>query len=476
MAEGRSRLHQTLAPDLCVIGAGSAGLSVAAGAAQMGAGVVLIESGAMGGDCLNVGCVPSKSLIAAATAARALRDAGRFGVAPVTPRVNYAAVHRHVHDVIGAIAPHDSVERFEALGVTVLRERARFIGPDAVQAGSRVVRARRFVVATGSQPDEPPVPGLAGVPYLTNETVFALDELPGRLLVLGGGPIGCELAQAFARLGATVDVVDRGTILPRDDPELIAVVRRRLLAEGVRLHEHAQVAAVEAGPAMLLAAAPGRLAGTHLLVATGRRPCIEGLGLEAAGIAHDANGIRVDARLRTTNARAFAIGDVIGGPRYTHAAGYQAGVVIRNALFRLPARASTRAMPHVTFTDPELAVVGLSEAEAGRQGLAHEVVRWPFADNDRARAERSTEGLIKVIAGRGGRVLGAAIVGARAGELLLPWVLAVERGLRLSAMAGAVVPYPTLSEVSKRVAGAYYAPRLFGARARSLVRLLAKLG
>ena len=331
-------------------------------------------------------------------------------------------------------------------------------------------------MATGSRPALPPIPGLAELAVLTNETVFDLAELPARLLVLGGGPIGCELGQAFRRLGAEVDIVDLGPILPREDPELAEVVRARLRAEGVRLHERVEIARAEAGPTLMLRGRDEPLRGTHLLVAAGRRPVVDGLGLEAAGVAVDAKGIKVDARLRTTNARIFAIGDVSGGPQFTHAAGYQAGIVIRNALFRLPARARTRAMPRVTYTDPELAAVGLGEAEAQAQRLPHEVVRWRFADNDRARAERAGEGLIKVVVGRRGRVLGAAIVGAHAGELILPWVLAIERGLKLSALAGAVVPYPTLSEVSKRAAGAYYAPRLFSDRMRWLVRQLGRLG
>ena len=469
-------MRQTLTPDLCVIGAGSGGLSVAAGAAQLGASVVLIERGAMGGDCLNVGCVPSKSLIAAAAAAHAARSGGRIGVAASAASVDFAAVRRHIRGVIDAIAPHDSAERFEGLGVTVLRQQARFVGPNLVEADGRKVRARRYVVATGSRPTMPPVPGLAALDCLTNETVFDLAELPRRLLVLGGGPTGCELAQAFRRLGAEVAVVDQGPILPRDDPELAEVVRARLLAEGVHLHEHVQVLRAEPGPALILAGMLEPLRGTHLLVAAGREATVDGLGLEAAGIAVDAKGIKVDARLRTTNARVFAIGDVAGGPQLTHAAGYQAGIVIRNALFRLPARASTRAMPHATFTDPELAAVGLSEAQARAQGLQHEIVRWSFADNDRARAERATEGLVKVVAGRGGQVLGAAIVGAHAGELVLPWVLTVERGLKLSALANVIAPYPTLSEASKRAAGAYYMPRLFNDRTRWLVRLLRRFG
>jgi pyruvate/2-oxoglutarate dehydrogenase complex dihydrolipoamide dehydrogenase (E3) component len=345
-------------------------------------------------------------------------------------------------------------------------------------AGGQIVRARRFVIATGSRPAVPSVPGLADLPHLTNETVFELTERPQHLLVMGGGPIGCELAQAFRRLGSEATLVDLGPILPKDDPELVAVVRQRLVAEGVILHERVRVVAVEPGPALVTDAdgARQRLEGSHLLVATGRRPNVEDLGLDAAGIACDHKGIKTDKRLRTTNARVFAIGDAAGGLQFTHVASYHAGVVIKNALFRLPARATTAAIPWVTYTDPELAAVGLSEAAAQDQGLTHEVLRWPFAENDRARAEHATEGLIKVVASRRGKVLGATIVGAHAGELILPWVLALERRLPLSAMASVVAPYPTLSEVSKRAAGSYFSPRLFGERTRWLVRLLAKLG
>jgi pyruvate/2-oxoglutarate dehydrogenase complex dihydrolipoamide dehydrogenase (E3) component len=471
-------MSQTLTPDLCVIGAGSAGLSVAAGAVQMGASVVLVERGRMGGDCLNYGCVPSKSLIAAAAAAQAVRAGGPFGVRAREPEVDMAAVRRHVRGVIAAIAPHDSVERFAGLGVTVLQEHARFTGPGEAVAGGRRIRAKRFVVATGSRPAVPPVPGLAETSHLTNETVFDLAELPRHLLVLGGGPVGCELAQAFRRLGSAVTVADLGPILQKDDPELVAVVRERLLAEGVRLRERVKVLAVEPGPALLVEGEGGqeRLEGSHLLLATGRAPCLEELGLEAAGIAFDARGIKVDRRLRTTNARVFAIGDVAGGPQLTHLAAHHASIVVKNALFRLPAKADRAAIPRVTYTAPELAAVGLSEGNAKEQGVAHEILRAAFADNDRARAERATEGLVKLVVGRRGRVLGASIVGAHAGELILPWVLTLDRGLPLSAMAGVVAPYPTLAEAGKRAAGGWYARYLFSGRTRRLVRLLARLG
>lgn len=464
--------------DLCVIGAGSGGLSVAAGAAQMGARVVLIEKEKMGGDCLNTGCVPSKSLLAAARAAQEARTSGRFGVASHEPHIDSRAVHAHVHGVIAEIAPHDSVERFEGLGVRVIREAARFTGPREVAAGEARIRARRFVVATGSSAAVPPIPGLDRTPFLTNETVFGLAERPDHLVVIGGGPIGLELAQAHRRLGAAVTVLDAGSILPRDDPEAVEVVRRRLLAEGVALHEGAEVRSVARrdGGVTVATGGEGRghtVAGSHLVVATGRRANVDGLGLDAAGIEHSARGITVDARLRTTNKRVFAVGDVAGG-RFTHEAGYHAGIVLRNALFHWPARADA-AMPWVTYTDPELAHVGLRADEAEARGGAS-AARFAFAENDRARAERETEGFAKVVVGRRGRVLGATVVGRGAGELILPWVLAVGQGLGIGAMAGVVAPYPTLGEVSKRAAGAYYTPKLFGAGTRRLVRLLQRLG
>jgi pyruvate/2-oxoglutarate dehydrogenase complex dihydrolipoamide dehydrogenase (E3) component len=474
-------MSETIEADLCVIGAGSAGLSVAAGASQMGARTVLIEAGAMGGDCLNEGCVPSKSLLAAAHVGHVIRHGGRFGVDGHEPEVDFARVHEHVHEVIESIAPIDSQERFEGLGVRVIRARAAFVSPEEVRAGEASIRARRFVVATGSRPAVPRIAGLAEVPFHTNETIFDNRTAPSHLIVIGGGPIGCELAQAHRRLGAEVTVLDAGPILPKDDPELVAVVRVRLEAEGIALLEGIRVDGVEpAGNGIAVAISVNgerrRIEGSDLLIATGRAPNVEGLGLDAAGIEHDAKGIKVDRRLRTSNRKVFAIGDVIGGYQFTHVGNYHAGIVIRNALFRLPAKVDYSALPWVTFTDPELAHVGLTEAEARGQEGAVEVLRWPFIDNDRARTERVTEGLIKVVATRRGRVLGASIAGARAGELILPWVLAVGNGLKVGAIANAIVPYPTLSEVSKRAAGTFYTPKLFSGRTRWLVRQLARLG
>ncbi len=467
--------------DICIVGAGSGGLSVAAGAAQMGANCVLVEKGMMGGDCLNYGCVPSKSLLAAGHAANAVSEAGRFGVKASPPGVDFAAVNAHVHAVIAGIAPHDSVERFEELGVTVLQEAGRFTGPRELRAGDTLVRARRFVIATGSSPLVPPIPGIDRVSYLTNETVFDLKEAPARLIVIGGGPVGLEMAQAHRRLGCEVAVVEALDILNMDDPELVDVVRRRLVGEGIVLHEGAKVTGVAPEGAAIRVTlerqgATTQIEGSHLLVAVGRAANVEGMGLAEAGVAHTPRGIEVDARLRTTNKKIFAIGDVAGGYKFTHVAGYHAGIVIRNALFRLPAKADHSAVPWVTFTAPELAHVGLSAAAADAAGMTPTILRAPFAEIDRARTERTEEGLVKAVVGARGRVLGASIVGAHAGELILPWVLAVQGKLRVKDLASVIAPYPTLSEATKRAAGGFYTPSLFSRRTRAMVRALAWLG
>jgi len=468
--------------DICVIGAGSAGLLTTAGAAQLGAATVLIERGKMGGDCLNYGCVPSKALLAAAKTAAICREAGRFGVTIGEPEIDYPAVIRHVHEVIATIAPTDSTARFEGLGATVIHASARFTGPGEVAAGDRHIRARRFVVATGSAPGAPPIPGLDRVPYLTNETVFDNAVRPNHLIVVGGGPIGMEMAQAHARLGARVTVLEAAQALAKDDPELTALLRNRLLAEGIAIRERVKIERIEQGPEGITAVLGGehgeeRISGSHLLVAAGRRPNVADLDLEKAGIEHGRQGIVVDARLRTTNRRVFAIGDVAGGPQFTHVAGYHAGIVIRNALFRIPAKVDYRALPWVTYTDPELAHVGLAEAAArDRHGNDIAILRSSFHENDRAQTERTTHGLVKVVTRKNGRILGASILGPHAGELIHPWVLAIGQGLRVKAMAGMIAPYPTLGEAGKRAAGSFYLPKLFSPRIKSLVRLLARLG
>ncbi|MBV8889308.1 MAG: FAD-dependent oxidoreductase [Alphaproteobacteria bacterium] len=472
-------MSAVLTPDLCVIGAGSGGLTAAAAAARLGAEVVLIERGKMGGDCLNYGCVPSKSLLASARLATAWQRAAEHGIHYPPPQIDFAAVGDSLDRVIARIAPNDSADRFERLGVRVLHAQARFAEPGAVEAAGTTIRARRFVIATGSAPAVPAIPGIEAVPYLTNESVFANRELPKHLIVIGGGAIGIELGQAHRRLGAAVSVLDAGPMLPRDDPELAAMLLAQLAAEGISLRAEIAIARIEReadGIAVILGDG-ARLSGSHLLVAAGRRPNIAGLDLAAAGIAWNDGGIRVDDRLRTSNRRVFAIGDVAGGPQFTHVAAYHAGIAIRNALFRLPARVDYRALPWVTFGDPELAQVGLTET-AARAGNHRnlDVLRWRFAENDRAHTERDTAGIVKIVARSNGHVLGATILGAGAGDLIQPWALAIARRLKISALANLVAPYPTRGEAGKRAAGSFYEPRLFSPHTRRLVRALAWLG
>jgi pyruvate/2-oxoglutarate dehydrogenase complex dihydrolipoamide dehydrogenase (E3) component len=471
-------MSRRVAPDLCVIGAGSGGLAVAAGAAQLGAEVVLVERGTMGGDCLNFGCVPSKSLLTSARLADLWRRGPQMGLAYDPPQIDFAAVGNSVEQVIARIAPNDSVKRFEGLGVAVLRAEARFISPRTVRAGEFEIRPRRFVIATGSQPAIPPIPGLDSVPYLTNETVFANRRLPEHLIVIGGGPIGIEMAQAHRRLGARVTVLDIGRLLPRDDPELVALLAERLADAGIALRPRVAIGSVAVmGEDVVVTLGGGeRIAGSHLLVAAGRRPSTAALDLAAAGIAAGPQGIAVDARLRTTNRRAFAVGDVAGGPQFTHIALYHAGIVIRNALFRIPAKVDYRALPWVTYTEPELAQVGLTEPAARKARRSVRVLRWPFVENDRAQTERDTEGLVKILTRRDGRILGASILGAAAGDLILPWALAISQKLKIGALANLVVPYPTRGEAGKRAAGSFYTSALFSPRTRRIVRFLARFG
>ena len=471
MAQPDADIHA----DIAIIGAGSGGLSVAAVAAQLGLSTVLIERGRMGGDCLNTGCVPSKALLAASHAASASASLAGFGLSAPPARVDWAALRRHVHGVIAELAPADSAERFESLGARVLRDEARFVAHDRLAVGGLAVRARRIVVATGSRAAIPAIPGLDTTPYLTHETLFDLPEPPTHLLILGGGAIGLEMAQAHAGLGCAVTVVEQATIGGRDDPELVDVLRRRLAADGVTILEGVTVTASGPGPSLTLS--DGRsLAGSHLLIAAGRTPNLEALDLGAAGVAATARGVATDEGLRSlTNRRVFAVGDVADprgiGPRYlTHAASHDAGIVVRRALFRMPARVR-RVMPRAIYTDPELAQVGLTEAQARDAGHRVQVLRWALADNDRARTERRTEGLVKLVVARG-RVLGAGIVAPHAGEMISAWTLAIERKVPLSALADMIVPYPTLFEAGKRAAGSMFAQRLFAPSTRRLARLL----
>ncbi len=477
-------MTETLNVDICVIGAGSGGLTVAAGASQMGARVVLVEKGKMGGDCLNYGCVPSKALLAAGHAAQDMRGANRFGVIGSEPEIHSDGVYGHVHGVIKAIEPNDSVERFEGLGVKVIKGEARFTGRGEVEAGDTRIAARRFVVATGSSPFVPPISGLDGAGFHTNETIFYADSLPDHLIIIGGGPIGIEMAQAHRHLGVRVTVLEMFTVMPKDDPELVDVVRRQLAKDGIGIREGVNIKSVEKTPEGVAvhldaggeAGEKKTIEGTHVLVAAGRRANVQGLDLEKAGIRFSDKGIEVDARLRTSNKRVFAIGDVAGGLQFTHVAGYHAGIVLKNALFRWPAKADTRAVPWVTFTAPELAQVGMTEAEAKKSHADIRILRWPYHENDRAQTEGATDGMVKAVVTPRGHILGCGIVGQSAGELIQTWVLAMNQKMKIGALAQMVAPYPTLGEVSKRAAGSFYTASLFSERTRKIVRFLRRFG
>lgn len=471
----------TINADICIIGAGSGGLSVAASTVLLGLKVVLIEKHLMGGDCLNTGCVPSKALIAAARRAHDMRTAAQFGIAPVEPQVDAAALNDHITSVIASIARNDSVERFTGMGVDVIQAPARFRDKHTVEAGDTCIKAFRFVIATGSSPAVPPIPGLDKVPYLTNETLFDLRQPVGHLVVIGGGSVGMEMAQAYRRLGSKVTVLEGLKVLGRDDPELSDVVLKHMRAEGVVVREGARVENVSGWPGAVHVTiatpeGPETIEGTHLLIATGRKPNVQDLNLEAAGIKHDNRGIMVSDGLVTSNRKVFAIGDVIGGQQFTHVANYHAGIVFRRALFRLPAKVRSELIPWVTFTDPELAQVGLTEDQARQKHGSIQVFRWPYHENDRAHTERATEGFVKVVTDRKGRILGAGIAGREAGELIQIWSLAISQGLKITAMTQWIAPYPTLGEISKRAAMGTYALSAGKPLVRKVVGLLRKLG
>ena len=450
--------------NLIVIGGGSAGLMAAAGAAGLGARVALVERGIMGGDCLNYGCVPSKALLRVAKAAAQARRGGH-GLGPLQPDIQWPRVAARVQAVIDAIAPHDSTERFQALGVEVVRGSGRLAGPGRVAVrlnggGERELEGRALVLATGSGPLVPPIAGLAEAGCLTNETVFTQPEQPRRLAVLGGGPIGVELGQAFARLGTEVTVVEmESRILPREDADAAEVVARALAADGVRLLTGFRAERVDVGAAgKTVHCRPvgnGGAAQTvnvdEILVAVGRKPHTEGLGLEAAGVKTERGLIVTDRRMRTTARGVYACGDVTGPFAFTHMAGQQARVVIQNALLPLKTRISYRVVPWATFTDPELARVGLNEDEATRDGIAHRVIKVPFSGVDRAVCDGETGGFLKILTPPGrDDILGATLVGAHGGELLHEVVLAMQAKLRLRDIAGTVHIYPTLAEIFRR--------------------------
>lgn len=466
--------------DLVIIGAGPGGLSVASVATQLGLKVILVESGLMGGDCLNYGCIPSKALLASAKTAHLLRQAHNFGIEVKGVDINFLNVLKHVHDVIKELAEHDSVERFKSLGVDVIEAEARFTGKNTITAKDLEIQAKHFVIATGSNPLIPSIPGLDITPYFTNESIFNLTEQPEHLMVIGGGPIGCELAQAFSMLGTHVTLVEQQTLLSGEDEDCVTILRDQLNRMNISIYEHCtvqEVHSVNPQNIKIVIQKKGELiniTGSHLLIATGRKAHVTHLGLDKAGIDYTAQGINVNSYLQTSNNKVYAIGDVVGPFRFTHMASYQAGIVIRNIIFKLPSKVNYQNIPRVTFTEPEIAHVGISEKEASQQKNI-KLIQWPFKENDRANTDLKVEGKIKVFTDAKARILGVTIIGHCAGELILPWIMAVKEQKTLRSFTDVIVPYPTFSEISKQVAAEYYKPQLFSKKVRLLVSWLNKL-
>ena len=455
--------------NVVVIGGGTAGLVTAAGTAGLGGRVALVEKHRMGGDCLNTGCVPSKALIASARAAHVAGHGSRWGLRDREPDFAFEAVMDRVRERRATIAPHDSQERFESLGVDVFRDAARLVSPHEVAAGAHRLRGAAFVIATGSRAALPPVEGLAEAAAYTNETIF--DELrsrPDGLIILGGGPIGCELGQAFARLGVRVTIVQSAPrILEKEDADVADVVRRALEADGVTLHCGAtarRVARAGGRVRMEIASAAGETAleAEALLVAAGRRPNVEGLGLEEAGVAYTTKGVTVDPYLRTSQPHIYAAGDVTGGHQFTHLADHHARTVVRNILTPLfKSKADTRLLPWCTFTSPEVGRVGLSEADARQAGIEHDVWVQPLGEVDRAIVESETEGFAKAITARGtDRILGAVVVAERGGDLVHELVVAMKAGVGLKDLSGTIHAYPTFAEIARRTGDRFQRTRL----------------
>lgn len=467
--------------DVCILGAGPGGVTLAIALSAYGQSVVLVEKHKMGGTSLNYGAVPAAVLQAAAARAQAFRTAAGFGIQSYEPVVDRSALAASIAEGIAAEAPNASAERLTGLGVQVIHGVGRFADTRTVVAGPHRIVARRFVIATGSAAVVPQIDGLAAVPTLTSETIYANREPIDHLIVVGGGATGVEIAQAQRRLGARVTVVEKDTLLKRYDPELSAVVCGRLQGEGVVLVEGACATAVsgQAGRLSLDVAAGGqvsRIEGSHLLIACGRRPVVTDLGLKEAKVAFSDGGIKVNSWLRTTNRSVFALGDAIGEPFSTNRAQYHASLLQRTLLFRQSPKVQPELIPSVLHTDPELATVGLGEAEALARKMPIQVLRWPVRENVRAITSRATEGHIKVIAERGGRILGAGIAAPLAGELIQVWALALQRGMTVEDMSGWIAPYPSLGELARNAGINRSSVASAHAVSRRWVKLLAKLG
>ena len=488
--QGRGRrqegalLAEILTPDLCVIGAGLGGLTAATEARALGGSVVLIERDRMGGDYLNTGAVPARALAAAAAHAHAVRSGVPFGIAADEPRIHARKVHDAVEQVIEGLAPHEAAARVEALGATVIKADARFLDDRTVVAGDVSVRARRFVIATGARSVVPPIPGLESVPYFTSETIFDNSRKLTHLVVIGGGATGLEIAQSYGRLGTAVTVVDPSVPLATSDPELVAVALERMGAEGVSIRPGTEVVQIQPrsqGIGIIIRTGDREemLDASHILIANGKAPNLDGLDLDKAGIRRSSGDplrLELNQALRTSNRRVYAVGDAAGIDQRNDLAAHHARVVVRSALLGLPVRADADRVPTVVFTDPEIAEVGMVEPEARKRlGVGYTVLRTSLADNDRAKATQQGYGLIKLIVNGKGRILGAGIVGDRAGELIALFSLAISKRMSVGDLGSFPVPHTTLSESIGRLAGEYSRQSPIGPvmwRVVSLVRLL----
>jgi pyruvate/2-oxoglutarate dehydrogenase complex dihydrolipoamide dehydrogenase (E3) component len=467
--------------DIGIIGGGAAGLTVASGAAQLGAKTLLIEKEPeLGGDCLHFGCVPSKTLIKTAHVYHQMSKGPRFGLPETTRQpVDFRMVAERIRSVIGNIQQHDSVERFGKLGVKVAFGAPHFTDEHTVELTGKKITAKKWLLATGSSAAIPPVEGLAQTPFLTNREIFSLEKLPESLIILGAGPIAIEMAQAFCRLGSKVTVIQRNDqILSKEDKDMADLVMHVLALEGVTFHLGCRILRTRdlgGSREVIIAAANGSersIIGSEILVALGRAVNVAGLALQEIGVAFDRKGIGVDNRLRTTHKHIYAAGDVIGGYQFTHAAGYEGGIVVSNAIFHLPRKVDYTWMPWCTYTGPELAGIGLNEKMARAAGLEYRLWTENFADNDRSLAEGEELGKIKMLIGRDNRPIGVQIIGLHAGELLGEWVAALNGRLKLSTLAGAIHPYPTLTEINKRVVGSTFSEKIFSDRVRKILKFL----
>ena len=456
--------------DIGVIGGGAAGLTVTAGSAQLGAKTLLIEKeDVLGGDCLHFGCVPSKTLIRTAHVYQFMRNAKEFGLPQVAlPSVDYREVAKRIQSVISTIQEHDSEERFCALGAKVVFGSPTFSDAHAVRLNGHTYSAKKWVISTGSSPAVPPIAGLDKTPFMTNREIFSLDHLPKSMIILGAGPVATEMAQAFCRLGTKVSVIQRsGQILTKEDKDLADEIMTVLSAEGVAFHLNATIVRAEdhgTEKEVTIKEREGKEIGIKaetILVAMGRRPNLEGLGLDKIDVEMDRKGVKVDSRLRTKQKHIYAAGDVTGAYQFTHAAGYEGGIVISNAIFHLPRKTDYAFLPWCTYTDPELASIGMNEKRAGEAGMAYSVWTEPFTGNDRSLAEGERVGKIKMILDEKEKPLGVQILGPQAGELLNEWVAVLNGKVKLSTLASAVHPYPTLGEINKRVAGTFFSPKIF---------------